>query len=215
MIDSHGMTHSGTGVIIENSKGEPPATDSKPWNVSSISHSHRTKAIKRAFSYRRIRTSSASVASQSPLCTATSTSSKSSPSSVAGRILTWLGRIFRAGERGKISTYIVCPPTIYGAALNNPGNKTSIQLPSLIKASIAHKTTVQYGKGENVWSGVRAFYLLSSLDSSADPPNDLIGPCARLGRLLRSPSPKRCQDHRRSRPMAALLLCSRRGLQVG
>ncbi|KAG1882321.1 hypothetical protein F4604DRAFT_1743478 [Suillus subluteus] len=67
--------------------------------------------------------------------------------------------IVAAGERGYVRTYIILPSTIYGIAntslvklgIQNP---YSIQIPSLIKASIDRKQGGVVGKGLNLWPNI-------------------------------------------------------------
>jgi hypothetical protein len=59
----------------------------------------------------------------------------------------------------RVRTHIVLPPTIYGIAdhaLVQKGiaNDQSIQLPALIRASVARGQAGVVGKGENVWPNV-------------------------------------------------------------
>lgn len=64
-------------------------------------------------------------------------------------------RIFAAGERGKIATYIVAPTAIYGLALNNSGNRNSQQIPGMIRQAVKRRQVVYVGKGTNIWTNVR------------------------------------------------------------
>ena len=52
-----------------------------------------------------------------------------------------------------IHTAIVCPPTIYGHG-RGPGNRQSIQLPTLTRISLERKETIQVGRGEAYVSSI-------------------------------------------------------------
>ncbi|KAF8941634.1 hypothetical protein EDD21DRAFT_387022 [Dissophora ornata] len=54
---------------------------------------------------------------------------------------------------GKIDTYIVAPPTIWGTGTGT-GNHNSIQIPHHVEYSLKHGQDLQIGKGLNIWSKV-------------------------------------------------------------
>ncbi|KAJ9111212.1 hypothetical protein QFC22_006587 [Naganishia vaughanmartiniae] len=67
--------------------------------------------------------------------------------------------IIRADERGDLKSYIIFPSTIYGlnrsvVVQQGVGNDQSLQMPALMKASIARKRPGTVGKGLNVWPNV-------------------------------------------------------------
>lgn len=57
-------------------------------------------------------------------------------------------RIFDAASKGKFISYVVAPSTIYGTAHSSHGNKTSVQIPRLIRASIKKRKAIYGGEGE-------------------------------------------------------------------
>ena len=61
--------------------------------------------------------------------------------------------VYEAGRSGLIDTYIICPPLIYGVGAG-PFNRSSIQIPEMIRTSLKYGKSVHVGKGENVWSNV-------------------------------------------------------------
>lgn len=52
-----------------------------------------------------------------------------------------------------VKTAIVCPPTIYGEG-RGPGNRRSIQVPNLIKATLEKQEGVVVGAGQNWWTNI-------------------------------------------------------------
>lgn len=56
-------------------------------------------------------------------------------------------------SKGTVKTAIVCPPCIYGQG-RGPGNKTSIQLPTLARRFLERKKGFQVGEGQARWSNV-------------------------------------------------------------
>ncbi|KAG2136811.1 hypothetical protein BD769DRAFT_385148 [Suillus cothurnatus] len=67
--------------------------------------------------------------------------------------------VVAAGEKGYVRTYIILPSTIYGIANTSlvklgVQNPYSIQIPSLIKASIDRKQGGVVGKGLNLWPNI-------------------------------------------------------------
>ncbi|TFK28556.1 NAD(P)-binding protein [Coprinopsis marcescibilis] len=88
--------------------------------------------------------------------------------------------LVNADKAGYVKTYIVLPSTIYGIARNklvNLGiaNSHSIQIPSLIKASLSRGEAGMVGKGLNIWPNVNIeevadlyIYLFNAIRAKPD-----------------------------------------------
>ncbi|KAF9366851.1 hypothetical protein BGX34_003951 [Mortierella sp. NVP85] len=79
---------------------------------------------------------------------------------------------------GKVDTYIVAPPTIWGFGTGY-GNRNSIQIPHYVKYSLKHGQALRIGQGLNKWSKVHVedlarFYILL-LERSLQEPQDGTG----------------------------------------
>ncbi|KAI8357731.1 hypothetical protein B0O80DRAFT_445697 [Mortierella sp. GBAus27b] len=79
---------------------------------------------------------------------------------------------------GKVDTYIVAPPTIWGYG-NGYGNQNSIQIPHYVRHSLRNKQALKIGPGLNKWSKVHVddlarFYILL-LERSLQEPLDGTG----------------------------------------
>ncbi|KAF9580741.1 hypothetical protein BGW38_002484 [Lunasporangiospora selenospora] len=76
---------------------------------------------------------------------------------------------------GKVDTYIVAPPTIWGRG-TGPVNKNSIQIPHHIQLSLRSKQALQVGKGLNVWSRIHVIDLghlfIKLLEHSLEEPQE-------------------------------------------
>ncbi|KAG0340646.1 hypothetical protein BG004_006332 [Podila humilis] len=59
---------------------------------------------------------------------------------------------------GIVDTYIVAPPMIFGFG-TGPGNRNSIQIPLIIRASLDNGRALQIGKGLSVWNKVHVIDL--------------------------------------------------------
>jgi len=59
---------------------------------------------------------------------------------------------------GKVDTYIVAPPTIWGFG-TGPGNHNSVQIPRQVATSLKHQQAMQIGQGLNYWSKVHVIDL--------------------------------------------------------
>ncbi|KAG0293766.1 hypothetical protein BGZ98_002045 [Dissophora globulifera] len=77
--------------------------------------------------------------------------------------------------KGKVDTYIVVPPTIWGFG-TGIGNHNSIQIPWHIAASLKNKQALQIGQGLNYWSKVHvidlAHFYVSLLERALEEPQD-------------------------------------------
>ncbi|KDR76268.1 hypothetical protein GALMADRAFT_247574 [Galerina marginata CBS 339.88] len=67
--------------------------------------------------------------------------------------------LVKADKEGYVKTYIILPPTIYGIATGRIAelgvqNVHSIQIPSLIRASLARGRGGMVGAGKNIWDNV-------------------------------------------------------------
>ncbi|KAF8308400.1 NAD(P)-binding protein [Clavulina sp. PMI_390] len=62
--------------------------------------------------------------------------------------------IFDASYKRNSINYIIAPSAIYAPAHDNPVNKISIQIPSLIRLAIKRRQAVYGGEGTNKWSYV-------------------------------------------------------------
>ncbi|TDL24606.1 NAD(P)-binding protein [Rickenella mellea] len=71
--------------------------------------------------------------------------------------------IFKADEEGIISAYIIAPSTIYGVG-SGPVNKTSQQIPKMIRVAVERKQTVYAGEGTNKWNNVHIHDLTDLYD---------------------------------------------------
>ncbi|KAF9916115.1 hypothetical protein BX616_004580 [Lobosporangium transversale] len=76
---------------------------------------------------------------------------------------------------GKVDTYIVAPPTIWGFGAG-PGNHNSIQVPLHVSASLKSQQALQIGQGLNYWSKVHvadlAHFYVSLLERALQEPQD-------------------------------------------
>ncbi|KAF9575540.1 hypothetical protein BGW38_008211, partial [Lunasporangiospora selenospora] len=76
---------------------------------------------------------------------------------------------------GKVDTYIVAPPTIWGRG-TGPVNKNSIQIPHQIQLSLKSKQALQAGKGLNVWSRIHVIdlgrFYVELLERSLEEPQE-------------------------------------------
>ncbi|KAF9303936.1 hypothetical protein BGZ74_002774, partial [Mortierella antarctica] len=59
---------------------------------------------------------------------------------------------------GRVDTYIVAPPTIFGCG-TGPGNQNSIQIPLLVRSSLRNGQALQAGQGLNIWNKVHVIDL--------------------------------------------------------